>query len=181
MFDITEKLDAFLSAPLKETIFDYFASFLPYFANQLSPLFTFISVIFSPPNLPTIPEIIAILSSGVSFNRLMRPYMIGAAVIAALTFVLSNYAIPPTNVKRIAYTNKYVKNRAVTTGIDIQMMAAPRNCRLYRTLREFQQDGVPFLDGQIQRQATRLATYGSDGHLRQHPSVSLDAARLHDP
>ncbi len=125
MFDITEKLDAFLSAPLKETIFDYFASFLPYFANQLSPLFTFISVIFFTTKLADHSEIIAILSSGVSFNRLMRPYMIGAAVIAALTFVLSNYAIPPTNVKRIAYTNKYVKNRAVTTGIDIQMMAAP--------------------------------------------------------
>ena len=125
MFDITEKLDAFLSAPLKETIFDYFASFLPYFAIQLSPLFTFISVIFFTTKLADHSEIIAILSSGVSFNRLMRPYMIGAAVIAALTFVLSNYAIPPTNVKRIAYTNKYVKNRAVTTGIDIQMMAAP--------------------------------------------------------
>ena len=110
MFDVTEKLDAFLSAPLKETIFDYFMSFLPYFANQLAPLFTFISVIFFTTKLAGNSEIIAILSSGVSFNRLMRPYMIGAAVIAALTFVLSNYLIPPTNVKRIEYTNKYVKN-----------------------------------------------------------------------
>ena len=125
MFDITEKLDAFLSAPLKETLFDYFLSFLPYFALQLSPLFTFITVIFFTTKLAANSEIIAILSSGISFNRLMRPYMIGAAVIAAFTFVLSNYAIPPTNVKRIAYTNKYVKNKSVTTGIDIQMMASP--------------------------------------------------------
>ena len=43
MFDINEKLDAFLKAPLKETIFDYFLNFLPYFANQFSPLFTFIA------------------------------------------------------------------------------------------------------------------------------------------
>ncbi len=125
MFDITEKLDAFLSAPLSETIFDYFFSLLPYFANQFSPLFTFIAVIFFTTKLADNSEIIAILSSGVSFNRLMRPYMMGAAVIAVLTFVLSNYAIPPTNVDRIAYTNKYVKNRKVTTGIDIQMMASP--------------------------------------------------------
>lgn len=125
MFDITEKLDAFLSAPLKETLFDYFLSFLPYFALQLSPLFTFITVIFFTTKLAANSEIIAILSSGISFNRLMRPYMIGAAVIATFTFVLSNYAIPPTNVKRIAYTNKYVKNKSVTTGIDIQMMASP--------------------------------------------------------
>ena len=125
MFDITEKLDAFLSAPLKETLFDYFASFLPYFGNQLAPLFTFIAVIFFTTKLAGNSEIIAILSSGVSFNRLMRPYMIGAAVIAALTFLLSNYIIPPTNIKRIDYTNKYVRNKKVTTGLDIQLMASP--------------------------------------------------------
>jgi len=125
MFDITEKLDAFLNAPLKETIFDYFMSFLPYFANQLAPLFTFISVIFFTTKLAGNSEIIAILSSGVSFNRLMRPYMIGAGVIALMIFCLSNYLIPPTNVKRIDYTNKYVKNKKVTTGLDIQLMARP--------------------------------------------------------
>lgn len=125
MFDITEKLDAFLKAPLKETIFDYFMSFLPYFALQLAPLFTFISVIFFTTKLADHSEIIAMLSSGISFNRLMRPYMIGAAVIAALTFVLSNYLIPPTNQKRLDYTNKYVKNKKVNTGVDIQMMASP--------------------------------------------------------
>ncbi len=125
MFDVTEKLDAFLSAPLSETIFDYFMSFLPYFANQLAPLFTFIAVIFFTTKLAGNSEIIAIMSSGVSFNRLMRPYMIGATVIAALIFCLSNYIIPPTNVKRIDYTNKYVKNKKVTTGLDIQLMARP--------------------------------------------------------
>ncbi len=125
MFDITEKLDAFLTAPLKETLFDYFSSFLPYFANMLSPLFVFISVIFFTTKLAGNSEIIAILSSGVSFNRLLRPYMIGATVIAAMTFVLSNYIIPPGNVKRIAYTNKYVRNKSVQTGIDIQLMARP--------------------------------------------------------
>lgn len=125
MFDVTEKLDAFLTAPLKETLFDYFSSFLPYFANMLSPLFVFISVIFFTTKLAGNSEIIAILSSGVSFNRLLRPYMVGAAVIAAMTFVLSNYIIPPGNVKRIAYTNKYVRNKSVQTGIDIQLMARP--------------------------------------------------------
>lgn len=125
MFDITEKLDAFLSAPLKETLFDYFASFLPYFANMLSPLFVFISVIFFTTKLAGNSEIIAILSSGVSFRRLLRPYMMGAAVIAAFTFLFSNFLIPPGNVKRIAYTNKYVRNKSVETGIDIQLMAKP--------------------------------------------------------
>lgn len=125
MFDVTEKLDAFLTAPLKETLFDYFASFLPYFANQLSPLFIFISVIFFTTKLAGNSEIIAMLSTGVSFKRLLRPYMYGATIVAAMTFVFSNYIIPPTNQARIDYTNKYVKNKAVTSGSNIQLMAAP--------------------------------------------------------
>lgn len=127
MFDVTEKLDAFLTAPLKETLFDYFASFLPYFANQLSPLFVFISVIFFTSKLAGNSEIIAILASGVSYRRLLRPYMVGAAVLAILSFALSNYIIPPTNVARIAYTNKYVRNKSVESGTNIQLMASPGN------------------------------------------------------
>lgn len=125
MFDVTEKLDAFLTAPIKETVFDYFMSFLPYFANQLSPLFVFISVIFFTSKLAGNSEIIAILSSGISFKRLLWPYMIGATVLAALTFALSNYLIPPTNIHRINYTNKYVKNKRVDTGTNIQLQASP--------------------------------------------------------
>ena len=125
MFDVTEKLDAFLTAPVSETIFDYFTSFLPYFAVQLSPLFVFIAVIFFTSKLAGNSEIIAMLSAGVSYRRLLVPYMIGAAVIAGLTFWLSNYAIPPSNVKRLEYTNKYVKNKKVTAGTNIQLQVQP--------------------------------------------------------
>lgn len=125
MFDVTEKLDAFLTAPLKETLFDYFASFLPYFANMLSPLFVFISVIFFTTKIADNSEIIAMLSSGITFRRLLRPYMMGAAIIATMTFLLSNYIIPPTNKNRIDYTNKYVRNKAVSYGTDIQLMVRP--------------------------------------------------------
>lgn len=125
MFDVTEKLDAFLTAPLRETLLDYFMSFLPYFANQLSPLFVFISVIFFTSKMAGNSEITAILASGVSFRRLLWPYMVGATFIAAMTFVFSNYLIPPTNVKRIAYTNKYVKNKRVDYGVNIQLQVKP--------------------------------------------------------
>lgn len=125
MFDITEKLDAFLTAPLKETLFDYFASFLPSFAIQFSPLFVFISVIFFTTKLADNSEIIAMLSSGITFRRLLRPYMLGALIIAAITFVLANYVIPPTIVDQNAYTNKYVKNKAVSYGTNIQLQVRP--------------------------------------------------------
>lgn len=125
MFDINEKIDAFMKAPLKETIMDYFVNFLPYFANQFSPLFTFIAVIFFTSKLAGNSEIIAMLSTGMSFNRLLRPYMMSAAVIAAATFILSAYVIPPANEKRIQYTNQYVKNKRVDYGSNIMLMVAP--------------------------------------------------------
>lgn len=125
MFDINEKLDAFMKAPLKETIVDYFVNFLPYFANQFSPLFTFIAVIFFTSKLAGNSEIIAMLSTGMSYDRLLRPYMISAFIIAAASFLLSAYVIPPANVKRIEYTNTWVKNKRVDYGNNIMLMVAP--------------------------------------------------------
>ncbi len=125
MFDINEKLDSFLKAPLYATIFDYFLNFLPYFANQFSPLFTFIAVIFFTSKLADNSEIIAMLASGMSFRRLLRPYMISASVIAIFTYLLSAYIIPPANVERIEYTNTYVKNKRVDHGSNIQLQVSP--------------------------------------------------------
>ncbi len=125
MFDINEKLDAVLTAPWKETVFDYFMNFLPYFANQFSPLFTFIAVIFFTSKLADNSEIIAMLSSGISYKRLMVPYLLSAAIIAFSTFMLSAYIIPPANIKRIAYTNKWVKNKKVEYGSNIQLQVTP--------------------------------------------------------
>ena len=125
MFDINEKLDAFLKAPIDETIFDYFLNFLPYFANQFSPLFTFIAVIFFTSKLADNSEIIAMLSSGISYKRLMLPYLVSATIIASFSFVLSAYVIPPANIKRINYTNKWVKNKSVEYGSNIQLQVSP--------------------------------------------------------
>ena len=125
VFDITEKLDAFLKAPGGATVCDYYVNFLLYFANQFAPLFTFIAVIFFTSKLAGNSEIIAMLSTGMSFKRLLRPYLLGATVIAILTFFLAAYIIPPANVERIAYTNLYVKNKRVDFGANIMLMVAP--------------------------------------------------------
>lgn len=125
MFDINEKINDFFKAPLSATIFDYYMNFLPYMANQFSPLFTFIAVIFFTSKLADNSEIIAILSSGVSFKRLLLPYMFSALVIASFTFVLDAFVIPPANVERIAYQNKYIKDKSVDYGVNIQMQVAP--------------------------------------------------------
>ena len=144
MFDINEKLDAFLKAPLHATIVDYFLNFIPYFANQFAPLFTFIAVIFFTSKLAMHNEIVAILSSGMSFRRLLRPYMVSAAVIAAASFVLSAYIIPPANVKRINYTNTYVKNKRVDYGANIMLMVAPNEIAYINRYDNITKTGIRF-------------------------------------
>ncbi len=125
MFDINEKLDAVLTAPWKATVFQYFMNFLPFVLSQFSPLFTFIAVIFFTSRLADRSEIIAMLSNGISFRRLTVPYMFSAAVIALGSYLLAAYIIPPANIERIAYTNKWVKNKEVIYGDNIQLQVRP--------------------------------------------------------
>src|SRR5665213_1274562 len=80
VFDISEKIDDFIGkeAPLKAIIFDFYFNFIPYFVNLFSPLFTFIAVILFTSQMAARTEIVAILSSGVSYYRMLLPYMISA-------------------------------------------------------------------------------------------------------
>lgn len=127
IFDINEKIDKFLKpeVPLDAIIFDYYLNFIPYFASMLSPLFTFIAVIFFTSKLADNSEIIAMLSSGMSFRRLMVPYAISAAIIAAVTFILNAFIIPPANKTRIDFQNKYIKNKAVDYARNVQLEVSP--------------------------------------------------------
>ncbi|MFA5326383.1 MAG: LptF/LptG family permease [Prolixibacteraceae bacterium] len=127
VFDISEKIDDFISkdVTLKAIVFDYYLNFVPYFANLFSGLFTFIAVIYFTSKLAYNTEIIAILSSGVSFNRLMRPYMVGAAVIVIFSYVLGNYIIPPANKKRVDFTNMYISTKKSGLEHDIHRQIEP--------------------------------------------------------
>lgn len=127
VFDLTEKIDDFLEkeAPLRAIVFDYYKNFIPYFANLFTPLFVFISVIFFTSKMAYDTEIIAILSSGVSFRRMMFPYFLGALIISTFSFFLSGYVIPPANSVRLRFENKYVKNRRETGMKNMHMQIEP--------------------------------------------------------
>ena len=127
VFDVSEKIDDFMehNAPLSAIVFDYYCNFIPYFVNLFSPLFTFIAVILFTSKLAENSEIIAILSTGTSFNRLVRPYMISAGIIALLTFILSGYVIPPANTERLDFQEEYVKKKRSDNATKIQMEVAP--------------------------------------------------------
>ncbi len=123
VFDINEKIDKFLTnnAPLKAIVFDYYVNFIPYYSNMFSPLFVFIAVIFFTSKLADNSEIIAMLSNGMSFKRLMKPYMISAGVIALISFILTSFIIPPANSTRVNFQNKYVRDKSVEYATSIQM------------------------------------------------------------
>ena len=124
VFDINEHLAKFTTnhAPLRAIVFDYYANFIPYFANLFSPLFIFISVIFFTSKLAGNSEIIAMLACGMSFKRLLRPYLISAALIAILNFYLGAYIIPKGTIVRHDFETLYKNNRKNTTASNIQLM-----------------------------------------------------------
>ena len=109
IFDFSEKVDNFLDhdATLKDIVLIYYLNFMPYFAVLFSSLFTFVSVIYFTSRMAYRTEFIAIISSGMSFNRLLLPYFFSAAVIAILSFILSDYVIPDANRKRLDFEEVY--------------------------------------------------------------------------
>ncbi|ALO14564.1 lipopolysaccharide ABC transporter permease [Salinivirga cyanobacteriivorans] len=127
VFDLSEKVDNFIesNAPWDEIIFSYYLNFIPYFVNMFSSLFTFIAVIFFTSKMAGHSEIIAILSSGVTYARFARPYLISALILALLSFVLLNWIIPPANQKRLEFEEKYVDSRYVNKNRNIHRQIAP--------------------------------------------------------
>lgn len=124
VFDVNENLAKFTTnnAPLRAIVFDYYANFVPYFANLFSPLFVFIAVIFFTSKLAGNSEIIAMLASGMSFKRLLKPYMISAAIIAGLNFYLGSYVIPKGTVIRHNFESLYKSsNKKKTSASNVQL------------------------------------------------------------
>lgn len=124
VFDFNENIDRFTEseAPWRAIIMDYYLNFIPYYANLFSALFVFISVIFFTTKLADHSEIIAMISTGISRRRLLMPYMISAAIIAALTFYLGAEVIPRSSVKRLAFENTYKKrNKNPTYAEKVQL------------------------------------------------------------
>ncbi len=127
VFDVSEKIDDFIEkdAPFNAIVFDYYLNFIPYFANLFSSLFIFISVIFFTSKLAYNTEVVAILSSGISFNRFLRPYLISATVLALFSFFLNNYIIPPANKTRLEFENQYIRNKVINRSRNIHKQILP--------------------------------------------------------
>lgn len=123
VFDYNENLSKFTEshAPWKAIVFDYYLNFIPYYANLFSPLFVFIAVIFFTSKLADGSEIISMMASGVSFKRLLRPYMLSCVLISAMTYILSAYVIPNGTVVRQNFETLYKSKKRNTSAENVQM------------------------------------------------------------
>ena len=154
VFDVNDKITDFLKpeVPLSAIFFEYYLNFIPYYANLFSPLFVFISVIFFTSTMAGNSEIIAMLASGMSFRRLLRPYMVTALIIASFTYVLNGFVIPAGNRVRLDFEQKYLKSKTESYTSNIQIAIA-KDTYLY--IRDYES---------LSRVATSLAVDQFKGH-----------------
>lgn len=146
IFDVSENVDDFLEkkAPVSEIITRYYFNFIPYIVNLFSALFTFIAVIFFTSKMAGNTEIVAILSSGVSFKRMLFPYMVSAIFIGILSFFLTNFIIPNANKKRLAFEYQYMKHKSFGMQRNIHLQISPGTYVFVQSFDEMNNTGYNF-------------------------------------
>lgn len=127
VFDLTEKMDDFFEnqVPLREIIFDYYLPFIPYYMNMFSSLFIFISVIYFTSKLAGNSEFIAMHAAGMSYHRLMLPYLVSATLLFVLSIALGGWVIPRSSERMLRFTDKYVEHFTSEHARNIQMEVQP--------------------------------------------------------
>jgi len=126
VIDLTEKVDKFSSNNLSTlTVLGYYLDFVPWIAGLISPIIAFIAIVYVTGRLAAHTEIIAILSAGISFPRLLLPYFMAATIIASITFVLNGWVIPQSNKTRLDFELTYFKNRPYFDRSNIHLQIEP--------------------------------------------------------
>ncbi len=126
VIDLTEKMDKYARFGLTRwQIFSYYLDFIPWIGSLLAPITIFIATVYVCSRMASHTEIIAILSSGVSFKRILVPYFIGATVVGGLNFYLNGWVIPDSNKSRLAFEVQYLKSKFYFDQRNIHMQVSP--------------------------------------------------------
>lgn len=126
--DFTDKVKSFIEKPCtaREIVFDYFVGFTFYIAGLLLPLYTLIAVVFFTSRLAFNSEILSVFSAGISFNRLLKPYLIAGTMIAILHLLMNHLVIPHTNKTRLQFERKYVyTDKEKSRSSNVHFLVAP--------------------------------------------------------
>lgn len=146
IFDLSENVDSFIKhdAPWQEIVFHYYIPFIPYFINLFIYLFTFIAVIFFTSKMAGHTEVIAILSSGISFKRFLYPYLVAAMLLVCMSLYFSNFLIPRTNVIRREFKNEYMENLTYGGGRNIHLQIGKNEYAYMETYNAYTNTGYRF-------------------------------------
>lgn len=127
IFDLSENLDLFLrhDAPWQRVLFEYYVMSIPYYINLFIYLFTFIAVVFFISKMAGHTEVVAILSSGISFWRFLYPSVLAALALAVMSLFFGNFLIPKANGIRQAFKNEYMESLVGFGGNNIHVQIGP--------------------------------------------------------
>ncbi len=128
VIDITEKMGKFSANDLGFTdVLGYYLDFIPFIANLITPITIFIATVYVTSRMAEHTEIIAMLSSGMSFRRLLVPYLYGALIIGSLNFYFTGWVIPNSNRDRLDFEIKYLEKTFFFSERDVHLQVGPRD------------------------------------------------------
>lgn len=187
VFDVSEKVEDFRKgATFNEIVFDYYVNFVAYYGNLLSAMFVFVSTIWFTSRMAANSEIVAILTSGVSFRRFLWPYFVGSIIVSISSLGLNHFVIPKTNIKRIKFEHSYVggsNKEAYTQNIHRQIK--PGHYVYFETFSLDRQSGYRFsyevieegrLYSKLSSDFIRFDTVGNKWHLDNWTNRTIDTA-----
>ncbi len=142
VIDVSEKTDDFVKSGLSASriITEYYYGFVPHIIALLFPLFVFISVIFFTSKMAGRSEIIAILASGISFNRWLRPYWIGGVLMASVLWFANQYTVPRANQIRGSFEANYIDRNSSYQQL------LNTNSNIYVRIDSFSYAGINYYD-----------------------------------
>jgi lipopolysaccharide export system permease protein len=125
VIDLTEKMDKLAKANVgAAAIAQYYLDFVPWIGSLITPITIFIATVYVCARMAGHTEVIAILSSGVSFRRYLVPFFVGATIVAAISFMLNGWIIPNSNKARLAFEVQYIKGKYYFDQRNIHMQVA---------------------------------------------------------
>ncbi|HEU5145338.1 MAG TPA: LptF/LptG family permease [Chryseosolibacter sp.] len=126
VIDLTEKMDKFAKAGVTSAqIASYYLDYISWIASFITPITMFIATVYVCARMAGHTEVIAILSSGVSFRRFLLPFLAGALLIGGISFFLNGWVIPDSNKSRLEFEVQYIKNKYYFDKRNIHIQVAP--------------------------------------------------------
>lgn len=146
VFDLSENIDDLMvnKAPLNEIIFDYYVNFCFHFGNMLSAFIVFLAIILVTSGLAQRSEFIAMLSGGVSFSRLLRPYFIASTFLVLLSLLIAHVILPEANKTKVDFTFSYIHTKFHISDQNMYREISPGEIAYFRTITAERNVGYKF-------------------------------------